>query len=95
MIAWLTLLGTLAVAGGLKVDTSTPDALCPDLGQVRELAEARLGDIEAEGAWRASYALIHRPDRSEAGDVVRLELRDPMGHLRLRRHPHQESTSPA
>jgi hypothetical protein len=86
MIAWLPLLGIVAAAaGGLQVDTSTPDALCPDVGQVREAAQARLGDIEAEGSWRASYALIHRPDRDEAGDVVRLELHDPMGRLRLRR----------
>ena len=85
MIAGLPLLGIIAAAGGLHVETSTPDALCPDLGQVREAAQARLGDIEADGAWRASYALIHRPDRDEAGDVVRLELHDPMGRLRLRR----------
>src|SRR6266700_5807862 len=87
MIAWLPLplLAVMAAAGGLEVDTSTPDALCPDLGQVREAAQARLGDIEAEGAWRASYALIHRPDRREDGDVVRLELRDPGGRLRLQR----------
>jgi hypothetical protein len=75
----------LAVAGSLQVDTSTPDALCPDLGQVREAARARLGDIEAEGAWRASYALIHRPDGQQTGDIVRLQLHDPGGHLRLER----------
>jgi hypothetical protein len=85
MIAWASLLGVLAAAGGLQIDTSTPDALCPDLGQVRQAAQSRLGDIEAEGAWRASYALIHRPDGQQAGDVVRLDLRDPTGRLRLRR----------
>jgi hypothetical protein len=31
------------------------------------------------------YALIHRPDGAEAGDIVRLELHDPTGRLRLRR----------
>ena len=85
MIGWAPLLWVLAVAGSLQVDTSTPDALCPDLGQVREAARARLGDIEAEGAWHASYALIHRPDGRETGDVVRLRLHDPSGHLRLQR----------
>ncbi len=79
------LLWALAAASGLRVETSTPDALCPDLGQVRAAARARLGDIEADGDWDASYALIHRPDGAEAGDVVRLELRDPAGRLRLQR----------
>jgi len=82
---WAPFVGVLAVAGGLQVDTSTPDALCPDIGQVRAAAQARLGDIEAEGAWRASYALIHRPDGAESGDVVRLQLHDPTGRLRLQR----------
>ena len=79
------LLWALVSGSGLRVDTSTPDALCPDLGQVRAAARARLGDIEAEGDWKASYALIHRPDGAEAGDVVRLELHDPAGRLRLQR----------
>ena len=78
-------LWALAVGSGLRVETSTPDALCPDLGQVRAAARARLGDIEADGDWNASYALIHRPDGAEAGDVVRLELHDPAGRLRLQR----------
>src|SRR6185436_20802045 len=82
---WAPFVGVLAIAGGLQVDTSTPDALCPDIGQVRAAAQARLGDIEAEGAWRASYALIHRPDGAESGDVVRLQLHDPTGRLRLQR----------
>ncbi len=79
------LLWALVSGSGLRVETSTPDALCPDLGQVRAAALARLGDIEADGDWNASYALIHRPDGAEAGDVVRLELHDPAGRLRLQR----------
>jgi hypothetical protein len=79
------LLWALVAGSGLRVDTSTPDALCPDLGQVRAAARARLGDIEADGDWNASYALIRRPDGAEAGDVVRLELHDPAGRLRLQR----------
>ena len=78
-------LWALGSATGLRVETSTPDALCPDLGQVRAAARSRLGDIEADGDWNASYALIHRPDGAEAGDVVRLELHDPAGRLRLQR----------
>src|SRR5437868_8979778 len=79
------LLWAMVGASGLRVDTSTPDALCPDLGQVRAAARARLGDIEGDGDWQASYALIHRPDGAEAGDIVRLALRDPSGRLRLER----------
>jgi hypothetical protein len=85
MTGWAPVLCGLAAAAGLRVETSTPDALCPDLGQVREAAEARLGAVEGPGEWRASYGLIHRPDGAEAGDVVRLELHDPAGRLRLRR----------
>ena len=80
LLLWALLVGS----SGLRVETSTPDALCPDLGQVRAAARARLGDIEADGDWNASYALIHRPDGAEAGDIVRLELHDPAGRLRLR-----------
>jgi hypothetical protein len=79
------LLWAVVGGSGLRVDTATPDALCPDLGQVRAAARARLGDIEGDGDWNALYALIHRPDGAEAGDVVRLELHDPTGRLRLRR----------
>jgi len=79
------LLWALGSGSGLRVETSTPDALCPDLGQVRAAARARLGDIEADGDWNASYALIHRPDGAESGDIVRLTLHDPAGRLRLQR----------
>jgi hypothetical protein len=76
--------GVLAATAGLRVETGTPDALCPDIAQVRAAIEARLGDIEGVGRWLASYTLVHRPDQAD-GDVVRLELRDPTGRLRLRR----------
>jgi hypothetical protein len=74
----------LAATGGLRVETTTPDALCPELGEVRRAVEARLGDIEGEGEWLASYALVHHPD-ADAADVVRLQLRDPSGRVRLQR----------
>jgi hypothetical protein len=82
--AQVVLLASLASSSGLRVETTTPDALCPELGQVRAAVRARLGAIEAAGEWLASYALVHRPD-ADAGDVVRLELYDPGGRLRLRR----------
>jgi hypothetical protein len=77
------LLLVATVAGGLHIETGTPDALCPELSQVRAALATRLGDIEGEGEWQARYALVHRPDAG--GDVVRLELRDPEGRLRLAR----------
>jgi hypothetical protein len=73
----------MAAAAGLHVETGTPAALCPDVAEVRRAVRDRL-NIEGEGQWLASYDLVHRP-QSEAGDIVRLELRDPAGRLRLRR----------
>jgi hypothetical protein len=84
LIGWAPLLIAWSIAG-LRVETETPDALCPDLGQVRAAARARLGDIEGPGEWLASYALVHRPDAPEGGDVIRIDLRDPAGRLRLHR----------
>jgi hypothetical protein len=83
-VGQVVLMLSLVTSSGLRVETSTPDALCPELGQVRTAVSARLGHIEGVGEWRASYAIVHRPD-VEAGDVVRLELFDPGGQLRLRR----------
>jgi hypothetical protein len=80
----LPLLMALVAGGGLRVESRTPDALCPDLAQVRAAIQARLGDVEGGGEWLASYTLVHHPDSAE-GDVVRLELSDPTGRSRLRR----------
>jgi hypothetical protein len=78
----------MAAAGagaGLRVETRTPAALCPDIAEVRRAVSERLSiEGEGEGEWLASYDLVHRPQR-ESEDVVRLELRDPKGRLRLRR----------
>jgi hypothetical protein len=79
------LAAALALAGGLRVETPTPDALCPDLESVRRAVRARVGRIEGAGEWRASYTTVHRPDVSGGGDVVRLELLDPAGKLRMHR----------
>jgi len=77
------LAAALVGAGGLRVDTATPAALCPDIDEVRRAVHDRL-TIEGEGEWLASVDLVHRP-RGEAGDVVRVELRDPEGRRRLQR----------
>lgn len=74
---------TVGAGAGLRVETRTPAALCPDIAEVRRAVSERLS-IEGEGDWLASYDLVHRP-QGESEDVVRLELRDPKGRLRLRR----------
>jgi hypothetical protein len=68
-------------AAGLTVDSQSPDALCPPLEETRRLVAARLGSVELEGAWRASYVLVHR----EPGDFVSLTLFDAEGVLRMER----------
>jgi hypothetical protein len=83
MTACVLALTALVTAGGLRVETGTPAALCPDIGEVRRAVRERL-NVEGGGEWLASYDLVHRPD-AQAGDVVRVELRDPAGRLRLRR----------
>jgi hypothetical protein len=77
-------LGAGVVSGALRVESRSPDALCPDAGQVSEGARRRIGEIEGSGDWLASYTLVHRPEAGEA-DVVRLELTDPAGRLRMER----------
>jgi hypothetical protein len=69
---------------GLRIETATPEALCPAITAVRQAVSARVGQVEGTGEWRASYGLIHRPEGEQA-DVVRLDLYDPAGELRLRR----------
>jgi hypothetical protein len=84
LIANAALFVIAAGAGaGLRVETGTPAALCPDVAEVRRTVRDRL-NVEGEGEWLASYDLVHRPE-SESGDIVRLELRDPAGRLRLQR----------
>ena len=63
------------------MDTPSPDALCPPLEKTRNIVESRLGTLELEGTWRATYVLVHR----ERGDVVTLKLHDPSGRVRLER----------
>jgi hypothetical protein len=68
-------------AAGLSVDSLSPDALCPPLEETRQAVAARLGSVELEGTWHATYLLVHRTQ----GDFVSLSLRDPDDVLRLER----------
>ena len=81
MAAW-SLVPILALAtAGLSVESLSPDALCPPQEETRLAVAARLGQIELEGTWRATYVLVHRT----RGDFVSLRLFDPAGALRLER----------
>jgi len=80
----LGLWGWVATTSGLRVETRTPDALCPTPAQVSEAVKARLGEIDGHGEWTASYTIVHRPDDA-AGDVLRLSILDPEQNVRLSR----------
>ncbi|HEX2872029.1 MAG TPA: hypothetical protein VHP33_12250 [Polyangiaceae bacterium] len=81
MAVWTALPVFALGAAGLTVDSLSPDALCPPLEETRTAVAARLGSVELEGTWRATYLLVHRTQ----GDFVALSLRDPDGVLRLER----------
>ena len=81
LAVWSALPLLVLGAAGLSVDSLSPDALCPPLEETRAAVAARLGSVELEGTWRASYLLVHRTQ----GDFVSLSLRDPDGALRLER----------
>lgn len=76
---WIVLAST-----GLVIEPGTPDALCPTAAQVQDAVDSRVGRIElGEGEhFTARYTIVRRP---LSGDVVRLELLDPAGELRLQR----------
>lgn len=69
---------------GLRVETGSPDALCPDLAQTRAAVGRRLGRIEAAAGagWVARYTVAHAP-RGTPRDFVRLELFAPDGGREL------------
>ena len=81
LAVWSALPLLVLGAAGLSVDSLSPDALCPPLEETRTAVAARLGSVELEGTWHASYLLVHRAQ----GDFVSLNLRDPDGVLRLER----------
>lgn len=68
-------------AAGLSVDSLSPDALCPPLEETRRAVAARLGNVELDGTWHATYVLVHR----QQGDFVTLKVFDPVGAQRLER----------
>lgn len=75
-----------AEAGGLTLETGSPDALCPELEATREIVSRRLGSLVVEGrkGWRARYTIGHTP-AGNPRDFVRLELFSPEGAVELRR----------
>ena len=81
MAVWAAIPLVILGAGGLAVDSSSPDALCPPLEETRRAVADRLGSVELEGTWHARYVLVHRAQ----GDFVSLTLADPDGTLRLER----------
>jgi hypothetical protein len=76
--------GAFILGAPLVVETTSPDALCPDLGSARQAVADRLGslDVDAEG-WVATYWVVRTPGGQ--GDHLRLDLRDPAKTLRLER----------
>lgn len=78
-VALWPLLPIFALGAGLSVESSSPDALCPPPEETRRAVAARLGSIELDGTWRATYGLVHRTQ----GDFVSLQLLDPDGVVRL------------
>lgn len=81
LAVWSALPLVVLGAAGLSVDSLSPDALCPPLEDTRAAVAARLGSVELEGTWHATYLLVHRTQ----GDFVSLSLRDPDDVLRLER----------
>lgn len=81
LAAW-PLVPILALAtAGLSVESLSPDALCPPEQDTQRAVAARLGQVELDGTWRATYVLVHRT----RGDFVSLRLFDPGGALKLER----------
>lgn len=80
MALWPTI-ATFALGAGLNIEALSPDALCPPQEETRRAVAARLGSVELEGTWRATYVLVHRTQ----GDFVSLQLFDPDGVVRLER----------
>lgn len=71
---------------GLRVETASPDALCPELSATRDAVTRRLGALvvpDGEG-WVARYTIGHTP-QGPPRDFVRLELIGPDGATALSR----------
>jgi hypothetical protein len=72
---------------GLRVESGSPDALCPDLALTREAVRRRVGAllVPSGSAWRLRYTIGHAPEGSPR-DFVRLELFAPDGSRALERN---------
>jgi len=83
MWAALFWVATAGLSPGLKIESGSPDALCPELGSTRAAVEARLGvvAVKGQGGWTARYTMWHAPDQDS--DFIRLEVIDPSGRARL------------
>jgi hypothetical protein len=67
----------------LRVESASPDALCPELGATRAAVKRRLGAFSGPG-WTARYTIGHTPEGSPR-DFVRLELFGPDSTRQLAR----------
>ncbi len=85
-MTWVLIwLAASSLSPGLRVETGSPDALCPEQGATQAAIESRLGVVGVDGraGWTARYTNWHVPD--EDRDFVRLEVTDPSGTRRLER----------
>lgn len=84
MVGGLWFVIALGAAGlnGLRVETDTPDALCPPLEPVRDAVRSRLGEVEG-GPYEARYAVVRGGNREP--DVLLLTLTEGGGTELLRR----------
>ena len=80
-LAWPVFPFFVLGAAGLTVDSLSPDALCPPLEETRAAVAARLGSVDLDGTWHATYQVVHRAQ----GDFVSLSLSDPSGATKLER----------
>lgn len=69
-----------------RLDTDTPDALCPELQLTRDAVKKRLGKLEVEGGgrWEGRYTTVHDPT-GKRGDFIRLVIVDPSGKEQMTR----------
>ena len=71
---------------GLRIETGSPDAFCPDLATTRAAVARRLGQLVVPdgSSFTARYTIGHAPSGTPR-DFVRLELYAPDGKVQLAR----------
>src|SRR5262249_54969779 len=86
MVGWFGFAELVTAAASIVVvDAGPPHQGCPDLELTRQaVAERAHPPAEESGEWRASYVVTQSSVPGEA-EVLRLELVDPEGRVRLRR----------